>query len=99
MPCCAIAILALFGPRLLLVLIWLLNNDYLSRAYANFIIPCIGFLFLPWTTLAYAFAVNTFGGLGTEGLIAVGVGLLLDVLSYGGSGWGNRDRLRGYAGR
>ncbi len=103
MPCCIIALLALFGPRLILFGIWLFNNPYLQRATDNFFIQCLGFLFLPWTLLAYVFAINTFTagpymGLDTTGLIIVILGLVLDILSYGGSGYGNRDRIRGYAG-
>lgn len=92
--CCAGAILLFFGPRVLLAVMWLFNNNYLNRAYDNFIVPLLGFVFLPWTTLAYAFAVNTFGGLSGLGLIVVIVALLVDLASYGGSAYGNRRRLR-----
>jgi len=105
MPCCILALLAIFGPRLILILVWIFNNPYLSRVYNTFIIPCLGFIFLPWVTLAYAFAANTFpsvtgfAGLDTPGVIVVLLGLLLDILSYSGSGWGNRHRIRGYYAR
>ncbi len=101
MPCCAIALLALFGPRLILFGIWLFNNTYLRAATDNFFIQCLGFLFLPWTLLAFVFSINTFPGaqfmgLDTTGVIITALGLLFDILSYGGGGYGNRDRLRGY---
>jgi hypothetical protein len=101
MPCCVLALLAIFGPRLILVGIWLFNNPYLQRAVDSFILQCLGFLFLPWTLLAYVFSINTlpggqFMGLDTTGVIIVILGLVLDILSYTGSGYGNRDRLRGY---
>jgi hypothetical protein len=104
MPCCILAVLALFGPRIILLGIWLFNNPYISVGIANsFIIQCLGFLFLPWTLLAYVFAFNyTPGadllGLTTTGVIIVILGLVLDILSYSGSGYGNRDRIRGYTG-
>ncbi|MBI4671228.1 MAG: hypothetical protein HY741_06115 [Chloroflexi bacterium] len=99
MPCCIIALLAVFGPRFLLVGIWLFNNPYLARATDSFLLQCLGFLFLPWTLLAYAFSINTFPagqymGLDTVGLVVTLLGLLLDILSYGGSGYGNRNRFR-----
>lgn len=102
MPCCILALLALFGPRLILLGIWLFNNPYLQRAVDSFILQCLGFLFLPWMLLAYVFSINTFGngpylGLDTTGLVVVILGLVLDILSYGGSGYGNRNRIRGYA--
>ncbi|SRR5581483_4811667 len=103
MPCCILALLALFGPRLILVGIWLFNNEYMSRALNNIFLQCLGFLFLPWMTLAYIFSFNTFpgtqvGGLDTTGIVITLLGLLLDILSYTGSGYGNRDRIRGYTG-
>jgi len=95
MPCCVLALLALLGPRVILVLIWVFNNPYLTRAVDNFIIQLLGVIFLPWTLLAYAFAFNTFpggtfAGLDTLGALIVIIGLLLDLGSYGG-GYRNRS--------
>lgn len=102
MPCCVLALLAFLGPRFVLLMVWIFNNAYLSRAFDTFIVPCLGFIFLPWTTIAYVFAFNTFRGnqalgLDTTGLILVIVGLVLDILAYSGSGYGNRERFRRYA--
>lgn len=36
-----------------LVALWLFS-DLLGRAFESWIVPFLGFLFLPWTTLAYA---------------------------------------------
>ncbi len=95
MPCCILALLALVGPRVILVLIWLFNNAYLKGLANNFILLCAGFIFLPWTTLAYAFAINTFpgaqvGGLDTTGLVVLIVGFIFDLFSYGGGGYHRR---------
>lgn len=104
MPCCIIALLALLGPRIVIIGIWLFNNPYLSVGIVNgFIMQCLGFLFLPWTLLAYVFAFNTtpgadLMGLSFTGVIIVILGVVLDIISYSGSGYGNRDRIRGYAG-
>lgn len=89
--CCVLAALAVLGPRVVLFLVWLLNSAYLSRAYNDWILPLLGFVFLPWTTLGYAFAVNQFpdpsgfGGVSVIGLIIVAVTFLFDLGSYGGS--------------
>jgi hypothetical protein len=50
---CLLALLALISPRLVLFLLWIFS-DVLSRAFDSWIIPLLGFFFLPWTTLAYA---------------------------------------------
>jgi len=86
--CCILVVLALVGPRLALVLLWLFSN-YLTRAYDSFVIPFIGFFILPWTTIAYAIAQNAFGGLNALGLIIVILGFLGDIGVIGG---GARNR-------
>ena len=51
MPC-LIALFALIGPRVALVVTWLTSN-MISRAIDSWVVAVLGFLFLPWTTLAY----------------------------------------------
>lgn len=96
MPCCIVALLALLGPRIMIILIWLLNNAYLSVGIAsNFLVQLLGLVFLPWTLLAYVFSFNTFPGNEFAGLSLIGVlltiiGLIFDLGSYGG-GYRNRS--------
>ena len=52
MPC-LVALLALISPRLALFALWLFS-DVLSDAFDDWIVPALGFVLLPWTTLAYA---------------------------------------------
>lgn len=84
MGCCLIAALAFLGPRLVLVVLWLFTT-YLTRPYPAFIVPLLGFFFLPWTTLAYAWAVNAGYGLSGLGLLVVIVGVIFDLSTHGGS--------------
>ncbi len=102
MPCCIIALLLLFGPRLVLLGIWIFNNAYMGAAVNAFLWQCLGFIFLPWTLLAYIFAWHTvpgaaFMGLDSAGVLIVVVGLALDIFAYAGGGFGNRKRLPGYS--
>lgn len=83
MPC-LVAIGALIFPRLVLVLIWLFSN-YLGRAYETVLWPVLGFLFLPLTTLAYAFAINSNGSVEGWYLGAVVLAVLIDLGIIGGS--------------
>ena len=87
MPCFA-ALLALIGPRVALVGVWLFSN-ILSRAFDGWILPFLGFFLLPWTTLAYAwmwdYGTNRVSGF--EWFI-VGVALLADLSSHAGSARG-----------
>ena len=81
--CCVVLLIALVGPRLGLFVLWALS-DYLSRAFDSFLVPFLGFLFLPWTTLAYAVAQNSMGGVHDLGLVIVILGVLADVGVLGG---------------
>jgi len=69
---------ALFTPRLVLFLVWLFS-DYLS-VYKTNLWPFLGFLFLPLTTLAYAFAMHSGAGQWTPiGIAAVVTAVLVDL--------------------
>jgi hypothetical protein len=53
--------LALFFPRVVFVLVWLLVPGYFGAPFEHWVFPVLGFLFVPLTTLAYAFSFNTLG--------------------------------------
>jgi hypothetical protein len=81
--CCVLILLAFFTPRIVLFVLWLFTN-YLSRAFDGFVLPLLGFFFLPATTLAYAIAQNELGGLNGLGLVVVLIGLAVDIGLLGG---------------
>jgi hypothetical protein len=81
--CCVLILLAFFTPRIVLFILWLFTN-YLSRAYDGFVLPLLGFFFLPATTLAYAIAQNELGGLNGLGIVVVLIGLAVDIGLLGG---------------
>jgi hypothetical protein len=85
--CCVLALLAFVGPRIVLFLLFLFTN-YLQRAFDAFLLPFIGFLFLPWTTIAWAIAQNEFGGTNGIGLLVIVLGFLGDVGVLGGGARG-----------
>lgn len=90
---CIFALIALISPRLALFLVWLLT-PLLGRAFDTFLVPFLGFLFLPMTTLMYALVYSPANGVSSFGWLLVLVGLLIDLGSYGGSGYRNRGRFR-----
>lgn len=83
MPCCLVLLLLVLGPRVILALIFF-TSRYLEHAYHQMIIPLIGFFFLPWTTLAYAWIINN--GHRVEGiyLVALIVTVAIDLGAHGG---------------
>jgi hypothetical protein len=83
MPCLLVVLIVAF-PRLVLVLMWLFSSA-LDRAYHGLVIPLLGFIFLPITTIVYAWLVNA--GMAIEGinLVILIVAVVLDVGSHGGA--------------
>jgi hypothetical protein len=84
--------LALSAPRFAIVLVWLFSN-YIGRAYQTVLWPFLGFLFMPLTMLAYAFAINSHGSVEGMYTVVVVVAVLIDLGLVGGSASG-RYRAR-----
>lgn len=95
--CCFFTALVLFGPRLAILIWWLVNPVRWAAAFTgSFIWPLLGFIFLPWTTIMYVIVFPR-GVVGFD-WIWLGLGLLIDISSHLGGGWGNRERMPGYSG-
>jgi hypothetical protein len=87
--CCVLALLAFVGPRVVIFLLLIFTN-YLSRAFDGFLLPLLGFLLLPWTTIAFAVAQNELGGANGIGLLVIALGFLADIGVLGGGARGRR---------
>ncbi len=92
MPC-LVGCLALSAPRFAIVLV-VLFSDYIGRAFETLLWPFIGFLFMPLTTLAYAWAINNRGSVAGVHLAVVVLAVLIDLGMVGGS---SSQRRRGRA--
>jgi hypothetical protein len=77
MPC-LLLLFTLAFPRLMIVLLFLLSN-FLQRAYNSLIIIVVGFIFLPLTTIVYAWVVNSHHPVEGLYLVAVVVSVILDL--------------------
>jgi hypothetical protein len=88
MPC-LVGCLALAFPRIALILV-VIFSDYIGNAYQTTIWPLLGFLFMPLTTLAYAFAINSNGSVSGLYLVVVVIAVLMDLASLGGGESGRR---------
>ncbi len=87
MPC-LIAFLGLLVPRFAIVIL-VLAGDYIGRAYQTTLWPLLGFFFMPYTTLAYAFAINDRGSVSGWHLALVVLAVLAD---FGFLGNGEKQR-------
>lgn len=90
MPC-LIFIIVLAFPRIVLALLFLFSN-YLGRAYHGLILPLLGFIFLPLTTLAYAWMVNSRMPLEGVNVLILVVAVVIDVGGLGGGEYHRRSR-------
>lgn len=90
MPCLLLLIVVAF-PRVVLALMFLLTN-YLDRAYHGLLIPLLGFIFLPLTTLVYAWMVNNHHPLDGINLLILIIAVVFDLGGLGGGEWHRRRR-------
>jgi hypothetical protein len=94
--CCAIAVLGILGPRALILFWWLADPVRWAVTFNNdVLLPALGFVFLPWTTLMYVLLWSA-GGLTGLSWILVGLGFLADLGTYGGGAFGNKDKVQSY---
>ena len=92
MPC-LLVIFAYFFPRAVMICIFFFTN-WFSRAFNTVLWPLLGFLFMPYTTLAYMAATlqnqhNANGGW----LALIILAALVDLGGQGGSATSRRRRF------
>ena len=90
MPC-LIAIAVLAFPRVVLAAMFLFSN-YLEHAYHGVLVPLLGFIFLPLTTIVYAWLVNTNTPIAGVYVFILVVAVILDLGGLGGGHYSRRHR-------
>jgi hypothetical protein len=85
MGCCALVLAAWISPRFVLFFLWIFS-DRLSLAFDSFWTGLAGFLVLPWTSLAYAFAYAPQAEVSGIGWLFVIAGLVADLSTWFGGG-------------
>ncbi len=85
--------------RWMLLFYWIARPVQMNLAFNTFILPCLGFLFLPFTTLMYVWLIQGVGGIQGLDWLWLILAVFLDVATVGGVGVANRDRIpAGYPG-
>ena len=88
---CLFIILLILGPRAVIVVWWLLAPVLWSATFTTLLVPLLGFLLLPWTTLMYVLVAP--GGVVGLDYLWLALALLADLCSHAGSGvYGRRRR-------
>jgi predicted MFS family arabinose efflux permease len=78
-------------PRVALVVLFIFTN-YLQRAYHGLLFPLIGFVFVPLTTLAYAWMVNTRQPVEGINLMILIIAVVIDLGGLSGGEYHRRRR-------
>ena len=95
---CLTAFVSSFS-RIMLLFAWIARPVMMDRAFGTFILPCLGFLFLPFTTLMYVFLKQGVGAIQGLDWLWLFLAVILDLASVAGAGAANRDRIpAGYPG-
>jgi hypothetical protein len=91
--CCLFTVLALLGPRAAVVVWWLMDPARWNLAFTGFLVPFLGLLFLPLTTLMYVIVFP--GGVDGFDIVWLGIAFGLDLFSAVGGGYKNRSTITG----
>jgi hypothetical protein len=88
---CLVVFIVLLFPRAALALMWFFST-YLQRAFhGGLLLPVLGFIFLPLTTIVYAWELNS--GMPTTGVNLIWL-LIAVVIDVGGLGGGVQRQTR-----
>lgn len=92
MCACLFAVLAAFSPRVAFLLVWAFT-DYVKIAYSGILLPILGVVFLPFTTLIYVLVYDPVAGISGWGWFMMVFAFLLDLSAYAGSVYSNKHRI------
>ena len=89
---CLTAFVSSFS-RIMLLFAWIARPGLMNATFSTFILPCLGFMFLPFTTLMYVFLKQGVGTIQGLDWLWLFLAVLLDVASIGAAGASNRNRI------
>jgi hypothetical protein len=79
--CCFVLVLLGLGPRIALALAWIFG-DRVDAAFGSWVIPLLGLIFAPWTTLAYLLVWSPVVNVHGAEWIVVALGVAADIATY-----------------
>jgi hypothetical protein len=94
---CLFALIALLSPRLAVFLLWAFTNYVNLAFHGGWVLPLVGLVFAPWTTLFYVLVYAPVGPIRVAGWILVGIGVVIDISSMVQAA-ANRKAVPGYSG-
>lgn len=97
---CLNALISSFS-RIMLLMFWFARPLVMDATFTSFLLPCLGFMFLPFTTLMYVLLQTSEVGRSLDGLdwLWLILAAVMDLASIASAGYTNRDRIpAGYPG-
>jgi hypothetical protein len=93
---CLLAFAAAFAPRVILILAWIFSNRWSVVWKGDWIVPLLGIILLPYTTIMYMLVVNPVSGavVGWDWMW-IFLGVLLDIWKWTAVAQ-NRKQIPGY---
>ncbi len=90
--CCFLMSLMILGPRFTMLILWLIpwGRLQMTLAFQGWLLPLLGWLFLPWTTLTYMLAYGLNGIVGFD-WVWLGLALIADIATYSGGYYKRRE--------
>jgi hypothetical protein len=92
---CLTAFTAFFS-RMVLLIFWISRPVAWNATFSTAIVPCLGFLFLPFTTMIYAWLMQGVGGIQGWDWLWLGLALFSDIATIASAGYANRNAIPGY---
>jgi hypothetical protein len=81
--------------RIILLVFYFSRPVAWNATFDSWLLPCLGFMFLPFTTLVYAWLMQGVGGIQGIDWLWLGLAVFCDVASLGSAGYANRNRMPG----
>ncbi|MFN8471505.1 MAG: hypothetical protein U0822_04740 [Anaerolineae bacterium] len=79
--------------RLMLIMFWIARPVQWEAAFSGFVLPCLGFLFIPFTTLMYVWLVQGVGSIQGLDWLWLALAFFIDLAGFASAGYANRNRL------
>lgn len=91
---CLTVLVAMLTPRVAMAFIFFLRKEWFTQAYETVLWPVLGFLFMPYTTLAYMAGKVNAGQIVDGWLVLLIVAVVVDIGHWGGGSQAARRRRR-----
>ncbi len=86
--CCLLAVAGSIVPRITVIFLWIFTDLVRPDAFSGIIIPILGIIFLPFTTLMYVVTYWFSDGNITWGWVLILIAVFVDLGNYASGAYG-----------